>query len=106
MAYPQRRSILRGMSRTLLRSRPVPREEFRCPGCGYGAVSRGRPARCPMCGCSEWEVFGWKPFSVLPTASVARIRHIDKAADEPLRREALEVASDGVATRSQHRRIA
>ena len=31
-----------------------PRIEVRCEGCGYGAVVRHLPARCPMCGRAAW----------------------------------------------------
>lgn len=30
------------------------RIEIRCVGCGYGAVVRDAPARCPMCGGTVW----------------------------------------------------
>jgi rubredoxin len=31
-----------------------PRREFRCEGCGYGALAAIAPERCPMCGGSTW----------------------------------------------------
>lgn len=31
------------------------RREFRCAGCGYGAIAVTAPARCPMCGTTGWE---------------------------------------------------
>ena len=30
------------------------RVEIRCEGCGYGAVVRHIPGRCPMCGGATW----------------------------------------------------
>lgn len=30
------------------------RVEIRCEGCGYGAVVRHIPERCPMCGGGMW----------------------------------------------------
>lgn len=30
------------------------RVEIRCSGCGFGAVVSVPPARCPMCGNSDW----------------------------------------------------
>lgn len=30
------------------------RVEVRCEGCGYGAVVRHIPGRCPMCGGAIW----------------------------------------------------
>jgi hypothetical protein len=30
------------------------RREFRCVGCGYGAVAAAPPLRCPMCGGASW----------------------------------------------------
>jgi len=36
------------------RRRP-PRLELRCSSCGYGAVVRTAPDRCPMCGGTVWE---------------------------------------------------
>jgi hypothetical protein len=30
------------------------RAEIRCAGCGYGAVLRELPERCPMCGSTSW----------------------------------------------------
>ncbi len=32
----------------------VPRE-YRCAGCGYGAVLRSARPSCPMCGGTTWE---------------------------------------------------
>jgi rubrerythrin len=31
-----------------------PRIDVRCEGCGYGAVVRDLPERCPMCGRATW----------------------------------------------------
>jgi rubredoxin len=75
----------------------APRIDFRCPTCGYGVVRRNSPARCPMCGGTEWDERGWKPFSALPPHFLARISYsADDAANEPLRREAAEVADSAV----------
>ena len=32
------------------------RHDFRCEGCGYGAVACIAPARSPMCGSSVWRL--------------------------------------------------
>jgi len=32
-----------------------PREEFRCSGCGFGAIVALPLARCPMCGGGTWQ---------------------------------------------------
>lgn len=72
---------------------PVPHREFRC-ACGFGAVRRSTPPRCPMCGGTEWEELGWKPFAELPYDFVVRFRSVaPDAADKPLRREAAEIGS-------------
>jgi ribosomal protein L37AE/L43A len=86
------------MNRRLERAdSPAPRRTFLCPDCGYGAVRRSSPARCPMCGGAEWEELGWKPFAALPEYFTARLRYAadDDAANEPMRREAAEVAAEG-----------
>jgi hypothetical protein len=76
---------------------PAPRLEFRCCTCGYGAVRRSGPPRCPMCGCAEWVEVGWKPFAALPCAFVARLGDVvGEAADEPLWRGAAEDGTGSV----------
>jgi hypothetical protein len=40
-----------------------PKHEYRCSSCGYGAVARAEPARCPMCQTELWEHAPWRPFS-------------------------------------------
>jgi hypothetical protein len=32
-----------------------PAREYRCAGCGYGAIVRSVFPSCPMCGGSSWE---------------------------------------------------
>jgi len=49
---PQGRS--RPLSPPAWRKDVHPRIEVRCEGCGYGAVVRHLPARCPMCGGAAW----------------------------------------------------
>lgn len=29
--------------------------EFRCAGCGHGAIAAAAPVRCPMCGATSWQ---------------------------------------------------
>jgi rubrerythrin len=33
---------------------PHRRHDYRCGGCGYGAVAPKAPPRCPMCGGASW----------------------------------------------------
>jgi hypothetical protein len=70
--------------------RPTPPTEFRCESCGYGAVRRGAPHHCPMCGSTTWQVEGWKPFD----AFAAGIDEEDASA--PLQREACEVDAGSI----------
>jgi len=42
-----------------------PLASMRCGTCGYGVSRRTAPARCPMCGGTEWEHDRWRPFSEL-----------------------------------------
>ena len=65
------------------RSTVRPLLRFRCSGCGYGASSRGAPARCPMCGGREWDEEGWRPF-----ADLAGDLALSVDADAPLVRDA------------------
>jgi hypothetical protein len=39
------------------------RMDLRCASCGYGAIASRMPARCPMCGGSDWDFADWRPFS-------------------------------------------
>ncbi len=32
------------------------RQEFGCPGCGFGAITAKPPDRCPMCGRGDWRL--------------------------------------------------
>jgi rubrerythrin len=41
-----------GVAATLAAS---PAREYRCSGCGYGAIVRSAIPSCPMCGGSSWE---------------------------------------------------
>jgi hypothetical protein len=43
-----------GTAMTTIDARPLP--QFTCSACGYGAVSRIAPARCPMCNGTVWEL--------------------------------------------------
>jgi rubrerythrin len=37
--------------------------EYRCSGCGYGAVVRRELPPCPMCGGEVWEPSEWSPLT-------------------------------------------
>jgi rubredoxin len=54
-----------------LRSSVRPRREYHCVACGYGAIRRSPPDRCPLCGGVNWREAGWKPFAELPKATSA-----------------------------------
>lgn len=45
------------------------RRELRCEACGYGAVARRPPARCPMCGDRAWIVTGGQRGTLLEQPS-------------------------------------
>jgi hypothetical protein len=34
----------------------VLRQDFGCPGCGFGAIAAKPPDRCPMCGRGDWQL--------------------------------------------------
>ena len=64
----------------------------RCCGCGYGAVRRSEPQRCPMCGSTTWEIEGWRPYAEL--FGEVELHLVDPVADEttaPAQREASEL---------------
>jgi hypothetical protein len=39
------------------------RLELVCTGCGYGAIAKMFPTRCPMCGGLDWDFADWRSFS-------------------------------------------
>jgi hypothetical protein len=43
--------------------RGLGRRELRCTTCGYGAVAKLVPERCPMCSGVSWDFTEWRPFS-------------------------------------------
>ncbi len=90
--------ILPDMSRSTDRpASPAPLAEFRCGTCGYGAARRSAPHRCPMCGSTNWQEEGWKPYAALLDDFAAGL---DEAADEdasaPLQREAWEIEAASI----------
>jgi rubrerythrin len=53
-------------SYAFVRPEKAPAQKFRlrCAACGYGAVRRTPPERCPMCQAVEpWVHAPWRPFS-------------------------------------------
>lgn len=39
------------------------RMDVRCSACGYGAVVKSMPSRCPMCTGSTWDFADWSPLA-------------------------------------------
>ena len=79
------------------RASPAPLLGFRCSACGYGAVRRSEPHRCPMCGSTSWETEGWRPYAALLGGLSAEIEEPDAAeATAPLQREASELEAGGI----------
>jgi len=79
------------------RASPAPLQGFRCSSCGYGAVRRSEPHRCPMCGSTSWEAEGWKPYAALLGDLTAEAE--ERSAEEataPLQREASELEANGI----------
>jgi hypothetical protein len=75
----------------------APLAEFRCDSCGYGAIRRGAPHHCPMCGGTSWEEQGRKVRAV-PLRDFAP--GVEEAAEEdasaPLQREVWELRAGSV----------
>lgn len=69
------------------------RRTLRCSTCGYGAVHRGTPLRCPMCGGTSWNDDRSKPGTSFADLA-ADIHHAD--ADEPMQREVFARDSWGI----------
>jgi hypothetical protein len=75
----------------------APLTEFRCSTCGYGAIRRGAPHHCPMCGGTTWEEQGRKAYAA-PLRDFAA--GVEEAAEEdasaPLQREVWELDAGSV----------
>jgi hypothetical protein len=93
--------IFSGMSRSADRlGSPAPLKSFRCVACGYGAARRSTPHRCPMCGSTNWQDEGWKPFAALLGDLAAGVAEADEEASAPLQREADEVDASSILPRN------
>jgi hypothetical protein len=61
--------------------------ELRCPRCGYGAVCRRLPERCPICGGSDWsqvQLDGGDSVAPLCRAVNRRVRELDERHEGPV----------------------